>query len=483
MIFASPLFLFLFLPLTLAGYFLTRGKLRALFLLMMSLMFYVWGGTIYIFLLLGLTLFNYIAGKLIHHQSQKQAPFFTARQILILCIILNLGVLLYFKYTPFFIINLNFLFSYLALESLTIPQITLPIGISFFIFQMLSYIIDIYQKEIDIPPNLANFALYITFFTQLIAGPIVRYRDVAKQMACRTVTRQQFSTGIQRFIFGLSKKVILANPLGEVADKIFSAPGQDITTGVAWLGIICYTLQIYLDFSGYSDMAIGLGRLFGFELPENFNFPYMSQSIREFWRRWHISLSSWFRDYVYIPLGGSRVSARRTYINLWAVFFLCGLWHGASWNFVVWGALHGVYLVMERVTQKYQQQLWRPLRHGYTLLLVMIGWVFFRTGSLTQAVRYLATMIGWTQADGVQYYVLLYCDLKTVLTLFLGCISATPIARYVGMRLQDWGHHVPSNLWQHILNGANYCLLVFLFWLSAAYLAASTYNPFIYFQF
>lgn len=301
-------------------------------------------------------------------------------------------------------------------------------------------------------------------------------------MSC-TITRQQFSSGIQRFIFGLSKKVILANPLGEVADKIFGAPGQEITSGVAWLGIICYTLQIYLDFSGYSDMAIGLGRLFGFELPENFNFPYISQSIREFWRRWHISLSSWFRDYVYIPLGGNRVSKYRTYVNLWVVFFLCGLWHGASWNFIIWGALHGIYLIVERLAQQQLKQLWRPLRYGYTLLFVMIGWVFFRTESLGQAIQYLASMVGIPHADGIQYYTLLYCDPKTVLTLVLGCIFATPLAGQVGKRVQSWTEHAPSNIWRHILNIAYYCLLVILLGLSASYLAASTYNPFIYFQF
>lgn len=484
MVFASSLFLFLFLPITLAGYFLIPSKWKNLFLLVMSLIFYAWGEPVYVFLMLGSILLNYTAGLLIHIQRRKQSSLFTERGILAICIIANLELLFCFKYFNFFVYNLNAILKYLKLEPVASPHVSLPIGISFFTFQAMSYVIDVYRKEVPVELSLKNCALYITLFPQLIAGPIVRYRDVAKQIVSRTITRHQFSSGIQRFIFGLSKKVILANPLGEVADKIFAVPVQDVTAGMSWLGIVCYTLQIYFDFSGYSDMAIGLGRLFGFEFLENFNFPYISQSIREFWRRWHISLSTWFRDYLYIPLGGNRASLFRTYLNLWIVFFLCGLWHGASWNFVIWGALHGAYLVIERLGwHQYLERLWRPLRHGYTLLLVIIGWVFFRAETLTQAVQYLASMVGLTHADGIKYYALFYCDLKTVLTLLVGCVFATPVADWACRYIRDAQIYSKRAYLQIITDAGYYCVLVILFYLSAAYLAAGTYNPFIYYRF
>lgn len=485
MVFSSTLFLFLFLPITLVGYFLIRLELRNVFLLIMSLIFYAWGEPIYVFLMLGSILINYLTGVLIHFQRIKQSKLFTENRILIGCIIINLALLFYFKYINFFINNLNIIFNYCELKPIAYPNIPLPIGISFFTFQAMSYVIDVYRKEVPVQLNPINCALYVTLFPQLIAGPIVRYHDVAKQIVSRTITSHQFSQGIQRFIFGLAKKVLLANPLGEVADKIFAVPIQEVTTDMAWLGIICYSLQIYFDFSGYSDMAIGLGRLFGFEFLENFNFPYISQSIREFWQRWHISLSTWFRDYVYIPLGGNRTSSFRTYLNLWIVFLLCGLWHGASWNFVVWGALHGSCLVIERLgLQQYLKKLWFPLRHVYTLLLIMIGWVFFRAETLTQALQYIAAMFGFTLAAGIKYNALLYCDPKTVLTLLIGCIFTTPIATLSHQQLR---FIVETIRWkrsgQFVFDIGHYSILITLFYLSAAALAAGTYNPFIYFRF
>ena len=392
MIFASSLFLFLFLPLTLTGYFLIRPNqpyLRNLFLLLMSLIFYAWGEPVYVFLMIGSIIMNYTTGVLLHLQRQKSPRIFTEKRILYICIVGNLGLLFYFKYANFFINNLNGILQNLSIPTISYSEIPLPIGISFFTFQAMSYVIDVYRKETDVQFNPINCALYVSLFPQLIAGPIVRYHDVAQQIVSRTVARSQFSSGIQRFIFGLAKKTMLANPLGEVADKIFAVPVHEVTTSMAWLGIICYTLQVYFDFSGYSDMAIGLGRLFGFEFLENFNYPYIAESMRDFWRRWHISLSTWFRDYLYIPLGGNRGSSLRTYLNLWTVFLLCGLWHGASWNFIIWGALHGASLVIERIGwHKYLDRLWRPLRHLYTLGIVMIGWVFFRSESLSHAIHY-----------------------------------------------------------------------------------------------
>ncbi|PZO43814.1 MAG: MBOAT family protein [Pseudanabaena frigida] len=487
MIFASSLFLFLFLPLTLAGYFLIGAKhlnLQNIFLLVMSLIFYTWGEPVYVFLMISSILMNYATGALIYLHRKKRINLLTEKSILIASIIANLGLLFYFKYANFFMSNLNIILDRLEIKPIVYSQISLPLGISFFTFHAISYVIDVYRQETEVQLNPIRCGLYLTLFPQLIAGPIVRYHDIAKQLVSRTVTRHQFSSGIQRFIFGLAKKTLLANPLGEVADKIFAVPVGDVTTAMAWLGIACYTLQIYFDFSGYSDMAIGLARLFGFEFLENFNYPYIAQSMREFWRRWHISLSNWFRDYLYIPLGGNRGSALRTYLNLWIVFLLCGLWHGASWNFAIWGALHGAYLAIERIGwQKYLDRLWLPLRHLYTLLLVMIAWVFFRSESLSHAIQYLASMLGITHADGIKYYALLYFDFKVLVLLIVGSILATPLAKWAGSQLQNRISQPKFSHFQSIVYAGYYLLTVSLFLLSASSLAAGTYNPFIYYRF
>lgn len=487
MIFASTLFLFLFLPITLAGYFLISPKLlhlRNIFLLVMSLIFYAWGEPVYVFLMIGSILMNYLAGVMLHLSRQKILKSINESQILFLSIVSNLGLLFYFKYINFFINNLNLLLQNLSIPPIVYAQISLPVGISFFTFQAMSYVIDVYRRETDVQLNPIDCGLYVSLFPQLIAGPIVRYHDVAQQIMARTVTRLQFSSGIQRFIFGLAKKTMLANPLGEVADKIFAVPIDEVTTGMAWLGIACYTLQVYFDFSGYSDMAIGLGRLFGFEFLENFNYPYIAKSMRDFWRRWHISLSTWFRDYLYIPMGGNRGSSFRTYLNLWIVFLLCGLWHGASWNFVIWGALHGGALVIERLGwHKYLDRLWVPLRHLYTLLIVMIGWVFFRSESLSQAIQYLGSMVGITNASGVKYYTLLYFDLKILVILIMGIAIAMPIASWLGFQLKKRSNTSRFSALRPAIYTGHYVLLVSLFLFSAASLASGTYNPFIYYRF
>ncbi|CAN1212805.1 MBOAT family O-acyltransferase [Tumidithrix helvetica PCC 7403] len=487
MIFASTLFLFLFLPLTLAGYFLIRPKLlllRNIFLLGMSLIFYAWGEPVYVFLTIGSILLNYLTGVMLYLQRQKSLKFINQHGILAISIVSNLGLLFYFKYANFFINNLNPILQNLSIQPIAYPHISLPLGISFFTFHAMSYTIDAYRQETEVELNPIHCGLYLTLFPQLIAGPIIRYHDIAKQIVSRTVTRPQFSAGIQRFIFGLAKKTMLANPLGEVADKIFAVPVHEVTTGMAWLGIACYTLQVYFDFSGYSDMAIGLGRLFGFEFLENFNYPYIAQSMRDFWRRWHISLSNWFRDYLYIPLGGNRGSPLRTYLNLWIVFLLCGLWHGASWNFVIWGALHGASLVLERMGwHKYLERLWVPFRHLYALSIVTIGWVFFRSDSLSHAIAYLTSMIGLTDADGIKYSALYYFDLKTLINLSVGCILATPIASWVGANLKKRTISPQFNHLRSVLYAGHYLLLVSLFLLSSASLASGTYNPFIYYRF
>jgi alginate O-acetyltransferase complex protein AlgI len=393
-------------------------------------------------------------------------------------------LLLYFKYANFFCDNTNLILSALSVQPISWTPIALPLGVSFFTFHGISYLIDIYRRDARAQSSFTCCALYLALFPQLIAGPIIRYHDIAEQLLHRCVTLEQFSSGIQRFIFGLAKKVLLANPLGAIVDAIFRLPAEELAMSCAWLGIVCYSLQIYFDFSGYSDMAIGLARMFGFEFRENFNYPYISQSVREFWRRWHISLSTWFRDYLYIPLGGNRASMWRTYVNLWVVFLLCGLWHGASWNFVVWGCLHGMYLVNERLGfEKVIARLWRPLRHAYTLALVLIGWVFFRADSPTTACHYLASMFGVIHVPDAYTSALDYLDHEKILTLAIAVIFATPLSQLITRTLTDLERRRPHFAIRGGIASLHFGLLAMLFLLSASHLAAGTYNPFIYFRF
>jgi alginate O-acetyltransferase complex protein AlgI len=354
----------------------------------------------------------------------------------------------------------------------------LPIGISFFTFQSMSYIIDVYRKEVPAQKNPLTVALYISLFPQLIAGPIVRYRDIAHQLIQRQVKTSRFVEGIYRFVMGLGKKMIIANPLGAVADEIFSVPAAQLPVEVAWLGIICYTLQIYFDFSGYSDMAIGLGRMLGFTFLENFNYPYISRSITEFWRRWHISLSSWFRDYLYIPLGGSRAGAWRTWFNLLVVFVLCGFWHGASWNFLVWGLIHGLFLVIERAWLKAALASWpRVFRHVYVMLVVMFGWVFFRMDTLPEAIGLLGALGGLNEGSISPVYFGRYFDNAILLALFAGGLGSMPIVA--------WIRKIPMVTAPAAITSSvfSYLWLMSVFILSLAYLGSGTFNPFIYFRF
>ena len=346
MVFSSTIFLFFFLPLTLLAYFVVGPRGRNLILLAASLLFYAWGETVYLLVMLFSIAANYLFGLLIDRARERGSRGGTA---FALAVATNLGLLGFFKYANFFVDNLNQVLPVLGLAPMDIGRVHLPIGISFFTFQALSYIIDLYRNETAVQRSLLNFALYKALFPQLIAGPIVRYRDVAREIEQRTVSLDDFASGVQRFIIGLGKKVLIANVMGRAADTIFATPAETLPATLAWTGSIAFMLQIYFDFSGYSDMAIGLGRMFGFHFLENFNYPYIARSVREFWRRWHISLSTWFRDYLYIPLGGNRHGPVRTGANLLLVFLLCGLWHGASWTFLIWGVYHGIFLVLERV--------------------------------------------------------------------------------------------------------------------------------------
>ena len=477
MVFASPIFLFLFLPLTLAAYFVVPRGWRNGVLLVASLVFYAWGEAPYLLLVLGSVAFNYVLGGAI-----GRAPSPTRRRgWLAVAITGNLGLLAIFKYANFAVANVNALAPVLAITPLAVAVIPLPLGISFFTFHAISYVVDVYKRNAEAEHNVPRFALYILLFPQLIAGPIIRWRDIAAQLRTRPQRLADFSVGVRRFVLGLGKKVLIANTLGQVADRIFALPASDLTTPLAWLGLACYTLQIYFDFSGYSDMAIGLMRMFGFRVLENFNYPYIARSVREFWRRWHISLSNWFRDYLYIPLGGNQRGERRAYGNLVLVFVLCGLWHGASWPFVLWGAWHGLFLVVERAWLDRALARVGLLAHAYALLAVMGGWVLFRCETLTQAGTWYAALAGFAQGDPLRHPLAEFLDPLVALTLLVGVIFATPVARAIGR----WRDRVAagSGLIGRGALAADIGWTVVVFVAASAMLAAGTYNPFIYFRF
>jgi alginate O-acetyltransferase complex protein AlgI len=469
-VFASPIFLFLFLPLTLGAYFAAPRRWRNGVLLVASLVFYAWGEAPYLALVLGSVAFNYTVGGAIARSKDPLAR----KRWLALGVAGNLLALGIFKYANFAVANVNVLAPVLAITPIAVASIPLPLGISFFTFHAISYVVDVYKGNANAERNLPRFALYILLFPQLIAGPIIRWRDIAAQLPAREERIADFAYGVRRFVLGLGKKVLVANTLGLTADRIFALPSAELTTPLAWLGLACYTLQIYFDFSGYSDMAIGLMRMFGFRILENFNYPYISRSIREFWRRWHISLSNWFRDYLYIPLGGNQRGNPRAYANLVIVFLLCGLWHGASWPFVLWGTWHGLFLVFERAGLDGVLRRLGPLAHVYALLVVMGGWVLFRCETLTQGVAYYAALLGNASGDPARHPLAEFLDPFVLSTLVAGAIFATPVARAIG----QWRDRTGS--WALALDVA---WLAAVFLLASSFLAAGTYNPFIYFRF
>lgn len=475
MVFSSAIFIFGFLPLMLAVYFVAPKPLRNVVLLVGSLFFYAWGEVFFVGVLLASIAANYAFGRLIDHFRDHRQN----RLILALGVGTNLLLLGSYKYANFLVDSLNVPLGAVGISPMQLDPVHLPIGISFFTFQALSYLVDVYRSDAPVSRNLFHVALYISMFPQLIAGPIVRYQQVAEQIVSRHVDMALFASGVRRFIIGLGKKVLIANPLGEVADQIFALSGGDLTTGLAWLGIACYTLQIYFDFSGYSDMAIGLGKMFGFRFPENFNYPYISLSIREFWRRWHISLSSWFRDYLYIPMGGNKKGRIRTHLNLVIVFFLCGLWHGASWNFVIWGLLHGVFLVLERGPfGQLMERLPRPVGHGYTLLVVMVGWVFFRIESFPDALTHLAAMFGFAQGSGETFHAGYYLTADVWTILIVGAVCMLPVLPWLQERIAQASPRLVL-----ALEGGGTVALFAVFGVTLTSVAAGTYDPFIYFRF
>ena len=481
MVFSSTIFLFFFLPLTLLAYFVVGPRGRNLILLAASLLFYAWGETVYLLVMLFSIAANYLFGLLIDRARERGSRGGTA---FALAVATNLGLLGFFKYANFFVDNLNQVLPVLGLAPMDIGRVHLPIGISFFTFQALSYIIDLYRNETTVQRSLLNFALYKALFPQLIAGPIVRYRDVARQIEQRTVSLDDFAGGVQRFIIGLGKKVLIANVMGRAADTIFATPAETLPATLAWIGAIAFMLQIYFDFSGYSDMAIGLGRMFGFHFLENFNYPYIARSIREFWRRWHISLSTWFRDYLYIPLGGNRHGAARTGANLLLVFLLCGLWHGASWTFLIWGVYHGIFLVLERVpaVRRLLDRLPAPVQHAYVLLVVLVGWVFFRADTFAHALAYLQAMVDFSREPLFNSQLFLALNNEFSLTLGAAVIGSAPLFALL-RRWRAGRPIVPAPAMRRLAATARVGSLGFVLVYSIAAVLGGAHNPFLYFRF
>ena len=484
MIFSSTIFIFLFLPLALSAYFLLKARYRNLYLLIVSLVFYTWGDGQAVAVLVSVTVVNYLCALGIGSSSQKSAPdpalsgpgprgtIFLAGSLLF-----DLGVLFYFKYFSFLLVDvLGGAVGAPADGAGGWGAIPLPLGISFFTFQAMSYVIDVYRGVVPVTRSYIDFSCYVTCFPQLIAGPIVRYRDIMDQLKERVLSLSGFAAGIRRFTIGLAKKVLIANTVAGASDQIFSIPVEQLSPELVWIGAVCFSIQIYYDFSGYSDMAIGLGAMLGFRFPENFNYPYMSTSIREFWRRWHISLSTWFRDYLYIPLGGNKGSKVRTYCNLWTVFILCGLWHGASWTFVVWGMYHGFWLVVERAgLGAVLDRLPSLVRRLYALAVVMIGWLVFRADSLPQAGKMLSAGLGLGQAGYHPLTLRYYLQNDELAALLLGLLFSFPVAAWVDRKA--------LKITPRFYRSASQVALAGIFAVCALRIIAGSSEPFLYFRF
>ena len=472
MVFSSALFLSFFLPIVLSIYFLAQEKFRNYVLLIASLFFYAWGEPKAVLVMIGLIILSYCIGLWINEAEEKKKNLF-----LLLGIIANLSALFFFKYWMFFLQNTNFILETLNFSPVKVPDIALPIGISFYVFQIISYLIDVYRKEVPVQKNLILLATYVSLFPQLIAGPIVRYQTIEEDLPNRRASLDNIYIGLRWFIIGLSKKVLIADQMAFIADQIFDTPVLNIPCLFAWVGAVAYTLQIFYDFSGYSDMAIGLGRIFNFRFLENFNYPYCAQSIKDFWRRWHISLSSWFRDYLYIPLGGNRKGKIRTYINMFIVFALCGWWHGAAWNFVVWGIYHGMGLVIERIWLEKPIEKIRNNKLGavflnfYVWLFVILGWVFFRASDLSFAKNFIEIMFtGNKNAPVDSFYAAANLLTYSNLWIFLiGIILSYPV---FGKRYEKFRYSGSENI-----------LLILLFLTAYVFAMTSTFSPFIYFRF
>ena len=469
MVFSSLTFLFLFFPIVIGVYYLCPRVLRNLWLLAASLLFYAWGEPVYIRLMVASILFNYLCGLGVAALQKRQKPS-PAKGLLILCIVGNVGALGVFKYADLLIDTVNGI----AGSHLALLELALPIGISFYTFQALSYVIDVYRGTVAAQKNPITFGTYIALFPQLIAGPIVQYKTVEKQLCGRRETAAQFAEGIGRFTVGLGKKVLIANQVGALWDTVAALPGMSLTAGTAWLGALAFTFQIYFDFSGYSDMAIGLGKILGFQFLENFDYPYLSRSITEYWRRWHISLGTWFREYVYIPLGGNRRGLPRQILNLIIVWGLTGLWHGASWNFLLWGLYYGVILIAEKVwLQKPLQRAPRAVQHLYSLLLIVFGWVIFALTDFGAIGNYFAALFG---AHGGADSETLYLLTTNLILLVIAGVASTRLPARLAERLVQRMHPAGQTAVKCVFYAGVLLMCI-------AFLVGDSYNPFLYFRF
>lgn len=465
MLFSSMTFIFLFLPIISVLYWLSGREYKNYILLFASILFYAWGEPKYLMIMLMTIIINYVGALLIDKYKKYK------KLILIGTILSDLSFLFYFKYFNFVMTNINIAFG----ADIPFLDVIMPIGISFYTFQALSYVIDVYRGEVAVQRRLDKIALYICLFPQLIAGPIIKYHDIKNQIDNRNESFDKVVYGVKRFIIGLAKKMLIANTMGAVADKIFALPVNEFGTSVAWIGAIAYTFQIFYDFSGYSDMAIGLGSMFGFKFLENFNYPYISKSITEFWRRWHISLSTWFKEYLYIPLGGNRVAKLKMYMNLFIVFLATGFWHGAEWTFIIWGLWHGFFIIMEKLTGWHKKQGSIRLaitQHLYTILVFVFGWVMFRSDNISYAWQYFKNMFGLIKNHNITYTLGYYINGMEILMFIVAIICSVPVFKNIALPVANKYKHIALN-----------SFIMLLFVLSVCVIAASTYNPFIYFRF
>ena len=470
MVFSSLLFLFRYLPIVLLIYFIVPRKFRNFILFIVSLIFYAWGEPVYVVLMLFSTVWDYFSGRCVGHfmeiGQKKKARFFVA-----LSMVINLGLLGFFKYADFFINNINSIFG----TSIAALHLALPIGISFYTFQTMSYTIDVYRGDAPVQKNIISFGTYVTLFPQLIAGPIVRYSDIAEKLNHRKESIDEFAYGTRRFMVGLGKKVLLANNIGLIWNQVSAMTAADLSTLTAWVGVISYAFQIYFDFSGYSDMAIGLGHMFGFHFLENFDHPYESTSITEFWRRWHISLGTWFKEYVYIPLGGNRKGLRRQIFNICVVWFLTGMWHGASWNFILWGVYFGFLLILEKAfLLKLLKKAPKIVGHIYTIVLVFFSWAIFAYPDMKCGMDYFKAMFGMGQA-GVVDHTAIYLLVGNIVLFVILILGSTSFPQKLVQKFLEKKELVFSI--------AQVCFFAIVFIVSVAFLVDASYNPFLYFRF
>ena len=473
MLFSSLLFLFRFLPVVLVLYYAVPTRFRNFILLLVSLVFYAWGEPVYILLMIVSILISYTGGLLSAHFKERNAPG-KAKAAMIISVAAGLSLLGFFKYADFVIRTVN----EVSGSEIGLFSLALPIGISFYTFQTISYIIDVYRGNAQVQKNLISYGAYVTMFPQLIAGPIVQYKTIDAQLRVRKETAEEFAQGVHRFCIGLGKKVLLANSAGALWDQIRVLSTANLPVVTAWLGVAAYTFQIYFDFSAYSDMAIGLGHMFGFTFLENFNYPYQSASVTEFWRRWHISLGTWFREYVYIPLGGNRVGKIRFIFNIMVVWLLTGIWHGADWNFFIWGIYYGIILLLEKlVLKKVLGRIPAFFRHLYTMILVMIGWYIFSFQEITSKIGYLGAMFGTAGAGLINRQTVYFLYTNAALLVILA-VGSTKIPAKAGQKLMDRVEE--SDVLSILLRSALY---IGIFILSVASLVDASYNPFLYFRF